>query len=151
MGIDTAATVQLGRSPLRVPRLGLGTVPIGGALGEVSEEDARAVLRRSYDLGLRLIDTAPIYGYGEAERRIGRVVNELPREQLVLTTKVGRLIRRVSFPRRVGRAVRLAAGQGPKGVATLAYKATRVARRARGDHSIRLGYPFESGDRALGE
>ena len=151
VGVEIKQTVQLGQSTVHVPRLGLGTVPMGGLFGEVSDEDARLILRRSYELGLTLFDTAPVYGFGLAERRIGEALETLPRDQIVLTTKVGRLIRPVSFARRVGRAFRSAAEQGPRGFASLGYKATRVVRRARGDRTVRLGYPFESGDRGLGE
>src|SRR3712207_4428265 len=57
-------------------------------------ETAHAVVERAYDLGLRMFDTAPLYGYGMAERRVGHVLSQKPRDQLVLSTKVGRLIRR---------------------------------------------------------
>ncbi|CAN5778865.1 aldo/keto reductase [soil metagenome] len=145
-------TAELGSSTLRVSRLGVGTVPIGGILGEVSDADAQAVLRRSYELGLRLFDTAPVYGFGLAEQRIGEALQDLPRGEIVLTTKVGRLIRPVSFARRLGRALRDAARQGPRGGAkVIRLKAGRVINRARGDQTVRVGYPFEKGDRGLGE
>jgi D-threo-aldose 1-dehydrogenase len=59
----------------------------------VSEADARAVIDRAWDLGLRLFDTAPLYGSGLSERRLGSALRERPRAELVLSTKVGRLLR----------------------------------------------------------
>src|SRR5437588_61807 len=59
----------------------------------VEEEAALAVVERALELGVRLFDTAPLYGSGLAERRFGRVLAGRPRESLVLATKVGRLIR----------------------------------------------------------
>ncbi|MDX6563796.1 MAG: D-threo-aldose 1-dehydrogenase [Gaiellales bacterium] len=75
-------------------RLGLGTAPLGGLYDAVEEETARAVVERAWELGIRYFDTAPYYGSGSAERRLGAVLCERPREEFVLSTKVGRLLRR---------------------------------------------------------
>lgn len=83
----------LGRTGLAVTRLGLGTAPLGGLFTAVSDEEGHAVVRRAWDAGLRLFDTAPLYGHGLAERRLGHVLRDVPREELVLSTKVGRLLR----------------------------------------------------------
>jgi D-threo-aldose 1-dehydrogenase len=91
--MDPAAGVRLGRTPLTVTPLGLGTVPLGGLYREVVEADALAVLRHAHELGLRLFDTAPVYGFGLAERRLGEVLPTLPRQEIVVATKVGRLLR----------------------------------------------------------
>ena len=85
--------VPLGRTSLRVTRLGLGTAPIGNLFEAVSDEEARRVVERAYASGIRLFDTAPLYGYGLAERRLGSVLGEKPRDEYVLATKVGRLLR----------------------------------------------------------
>jgi len=74
-------------------RLGLGTAPLGGLYEAVSDEQAQAVVDRAWALGLRFFDTAPLYGSGLAERRLGAALRGRPREELVLSTKVGRLLR----------------------------------------------------------
>ena len=85
--------VSLGATSLVVTRLGLGTAPLGGLFAPVQETQAVAAVERAYRLGMRLFDTAPLYGYGLAERRLGEVLRQLPREEFVLATKVGRLLR----------------------------------------------------------
>ena len=86
------------RTPrLTVTRLGLGTGPIGGLYEAVSEEQAHAVVERAWQHGLRFFDTAPLYGYGLSEQRLGRVLRDKPRAEAVVSTKVGRLLRRDAF------------------------------------------------------
>src|SRR4051794_26284315 len=63
--------VTLGRSGVEVTCLGVGTGPLGGLFEPVSDEAAAATLERAWALGLRYYDTAPLYGRGEAERRLG--------------------------------------------------------------------------------
>ncbi|TDE15985.1 aldo/keto reductase [Jiangella asiatica] len=84
--------VTLGRTDLRVSRLGLGLASIGGLFAPVPEEQALATVNRAWDLGIRLFDTAPVYGYGRSERRAGTALRKRPRDRFVLCTKVGRLI-----------------------------------------------------------
>lgn len=85
--------VPLGRTPLRVTRLGLGAAPLGGLFTAVGDEQAGATVDRAWELGLRWFDTAPLYGAGLSERRLGDALRERPRDDLVLATKVGRLLR----------------------------------------------------------
>ena len=86
--------VDLGTTELRVTRLGLGCAPLGGVVFEpISDEMAFAVVRKAWKLGIRLFDTAPLYGYGLSEQRLGHALADLPRSEYVLCTKVGRLIR----------------------------------------------------------
>ena len=66
--IEPAKATPLGRTALRVTRVGLGTAPLGGLYAPVSDEAARATLARAWELGVRLFDTAPLYGHGLAER-----------------------------------------------------------------------------------
>jgi D-threo-aldose 1-dehydrogenase len=87
------ARVALGRSGLEVSALGLGTAPLGNLFTAVSEADAEATVREALAAGLTYVDTAPHYGLGLAERRLGRVLPGLPRDAFVLSTKVGRLVR----------------------------------------------------------
>lgn len=86
-------TVQLGRTSLRVTRLGLGTAPLGGLFRTVGDAVAVRVVERAYELGLRFFDTAPLYGSGYSERRVGAALRQYPRDSYVLATKVGRLLR----------------------------------------------------------
>jgi D-threo-aldose 1-dehydrogenase len=74
-------------------RLGLGTAPIGGLYEAVEDETAHAVVERAWALGLRYFDTAPLYGVGLAERRLGAGLRGKPREGFAVSTKVGRLLR----------------------------------------------------------
>jgi D-threo-aldose 1-dehydrogenase len=55
--------------------------------------DAIATIRHAWDVGIRLFDAAPLYGYGAAERRLGLAMADRPRDAYVLSTKVGRLVR----------------------------------------------------------
>jgi D-threo-aldose 1-dehydrogenase len=77
-------------------RLGLGTAPLGGLYESVSDEQAHALVDRAWALGLRFFDTAPLYGSGLAERRLGAALRDRPREEYVLSTKVGRVLRPVA-------------------------------------------------------
>jgi D-threo-aldose 1-dehydrogenase len=84
----------VGRTDLAVTILGLGSAPLAGMYVPPDEDAAVAVVERSWDLGYRYFDTAPLYGYGLAERILGRVLAGKPRDEFVLSTKVGRLVRR---------------------------------------------------------
>ncbi|MFI1484540.1 aldo/keto reductase [Streptomyces sp. NPDC020747] len=84
--------VPLGRTGLRVSRLGLGLASLGGLFEPVPEEQAAAAIDTAWELGVRLFDTAPVYGYGRSETRTGTALASRPRDTYVLCTKVGRLI-----------------------------------------------------------
>jgi D-threo-aldose 1-dehydrogenase len=73
-------------------RLGLGCAPLGGLYTAVSEEDARATIDAAWDAGIRFFDVAPLYGEGLAEKRLGAGLAGRPRDEYVLSTKVGRLV-----------------------------------------------------------
>ena len=88
--MNTSATP--GRAGLALPRHGLGCAPIGNLYRTVTESDALATVRRAWDTGMRLFDTAPLYGTGVSERRLGRALCGLRRTDVVLSTKVGRRI-----------------------------------------------------------
>ena len=85
--------VGLGRTRVTVTRLGLGLAPIGGLYSPVGEDQAHATVERAWELGIRYFDVAPLYGNGLAERRGGAVLAGKPRDQYVLSTKVGRRLR----------------------------------------------------------
>jgi D-threo-aldose 1-dehydrogenase len=73
--------------------LGLGTAPLAGLYVAVDDDVAAATLERAWTLGVRLFDTAPLYGSGLAEQRLGRALRGRPRDAFVVSTKVGRLLR----------------------------------------------------------
>jgi D-threo-aldose 1-dehydrogenase len=84
---------SLGRGGIETSSLSMGTAGIGNLFRVVSDEDAGDSLRASYDAGVRYFDTAPHYGLGLAEERLGAFLRDIPRDDIVLSTKVGRLIR----------------------------------------------------------
>jgi len=91
--MDPSQRVPLGSTKLRVSRLSLGGAPIGGLPEESGEETAAAIIQRAYALGIRAFDTAPLYGSGKSERWMGATLRTLPRDEIVVATKVGRLLR----------------------------------------------------------
>ena len=82
----------MGRSPVRVTELGFGAAALGNLYTPVSDEDARAAVDAAWAGGLRYFDTAPHYGLGLSERRLGAALRDRPREEFVVSTKVGRLL-----------------------------------------------------------
>ncbi|GIW35598.1 aldo/keto reductase [Meiothermus sp.] len=91
--IKATRTRLHGKTGLELTRLGLGTAPLGGLFAPVSEGEARATLEAAWQAGLRYFDTAPQYGNGVAEQRTGAFLQDKPRTDFVLSTKVGRLLR----------------------------------------------------------
>ncbi|GGO92508.1 aldo/keto reductase [Wenjunlia tyrosinilytica] len=85
-------SVGLGGSGVEVTVLSLGTAPIGNLYSPVSDDDARATVDAAWDVGVRYFDTAPHYGLGLAERRLGLALRGRPREEFTVSTKVGRLL-----------------------------------------------------------
>ncbi|MFI0717568.1 aldo/keto reductase [Streptomyces sp. NPDC021224] len=86
-----------GRTPSRLsfdlPPVGLGTAPLGGLFTEVTEQDAAATLRAAAREGVRYFDTAPRYGHGQAEERLGRLLEPAGVADAVISTKTGWLLR----------------------------------------------------------
>ena len=82
----------LGRSGVSVTRLMLGTAPIGGLYAPVSAADAHATFDAAWQAGIRAFDTAPHYGVGLAEQRLGEFLAGKPRADYTVSTKVGRLL-----------------------------------------------------------
>jgi D-threo-aldose 1-dehydrogenase len=91
--ITAAAPVRIGRTNLFAPRVGLGTAVLGNFQQAISDDDAVAVIEQALADGVRYLDTAPLYGHGLAEQRVGRAIAKTPRENLIVSTKVGRLLR----------------------------------------------------------
>ena len=84
---------SLGRCGISVTALGLGCAPLGNLFDAVSDVNAQATVDAAWDAGIRLFDTAPLYGNGLSERRLGAALAQRPRNEFVLSTKVGRLLR----------------------------------------------------------
>jgi D-threo-aldose 1-dehydrogenase len=84
---------QVGRTKLQVTTLGLGTATMGGSRIPVTRAEGEAMVTAAWDAGVRYVDTAPFYGVGAAEHRVGDAMRERDRDSWVLSTKVGRLLR----------------------------------------------------------
>lgn len=78
---------------LDVTSIGLGSAPLGGLFSAVSDADAEATLAAGWSAGIRFYDTAPLYGFGLAERRVGGFLRQQKRDSFAISTKVGRLLR----------------------------------------------------------
>jgi D-threo-aldose 1-dehydrogenase len=73
-------------------RLGLGCAQLGNLYRERTDEDARAIVDAAWACGIRYFDTAPHYGLGLSERRLGAALRSRPRAEFTVSTKVGRLL-----------------------------------------------------------
>jgi D-threo-aldose 1-dehydrogenase len=87
------ATRQIGRTALRVTELGLGCATLGGSRIDVARQAAEEIVSAAWAAGVRYVDTAPFYGVGQAERAVGDATRDHPRDEWVLSTKVGRLLK----------------------------------------------------------
>ena len=85
-------TATLGHSGVRVTALGFGGAPIGNLYRAVDEETAAGAVGAAWRAGVRFFDTAPHYGLGLSERRLGRALAGRPRDGYVVSTKVGRVL-----------------------------------------------------------
>ena len=92
------ATAAIGQTDVRIARLGLGTAALGGLFEHVEEDDAVRVARHALELGIRYIDTAPLYGHGKAERFLGRALEGIRRQTFSISTKVGNMLQPVDAP-----------------------------------------------------
>jgi D-threo-aldose 1-dehydrogenase len=104
MPISFSARRQVGSTSLSLPPLGFGSAHLGGMYHRVAAEEARATLQAAWDGGIRYYDTAPFYGRGLSEHRVGAFLHDQPRDQFIITTKVGRVLHRPSDPKTFDRA-----------------------------------------------
>ncbi|GAA2773280.1 aldo/keto reductase [Kitasatospora cinereorecta] len=88
---------RLGRSPVRVSELGFGAAGIGNLFTPVTDEQAEQAVSAAWDAGVRYFDTAPHYGLGLSERRLGDVLRGVPCHEFTLSTKVGRILEPAPF------------------------------------------------------
>ena len=84
---------RVGRTQLEVTTLGLGTATMGGSRIKVTQHEGEAIVRAAWAAGVRYVDTAPFYGVGAAERRVGDALRDQDCDDWVLSTKVGRLLK----------------------------------------------------------
>jgi D-threo-aldose 1-dehydrogenase len=85
-------STRLGRSHVEVTRLSLGGGSLGNLFHEITDEQAHATVQAAWECGIRCFDTAPFYGLGVAERRLGAGLAGKPRSEYVVSTKVGRVL-----------------------------------------------------------
>ena len=135
MTVAPLRTSYLGTSGVQVTELAFGGAAIGNLFTEVSDDEASAAVAAAWAGGIRVFDTAPHYGLGLSERRLGAALRGYPREEYVISTKVGRLLEPVPA----------ASGPDPEGFAVPAgmrrvrdYSADGV-RRSLADSLARLG------------
>lgn len=81
-----------------VGRTGLGGAALGNLYSPVSDADAEATVAAAWARGVRFFDTAPLYGHGLSEQRLGRALARYPRDEVVLCTKVGRVLEPAEDP-----------------------------------------------------
>ena len=90
---------QVATTALKVPAFGFGAAHLGEMFARVAEPESRATLQTAWDGGIRFYDTAPWYGRGLSEHRLGGFLRTQPRDEFVLTTKVGRTLFRPPDPK----------------------------------------------------
>lgn len=83
----------LGATGLHISEIGFGASTLGNLHRPMTDDDASRAVERAWERGVRYFDTAPHYGLGLSERRLGTVLQGLPRDEFIVSTKVGRLIR----------------------------------------------------------
>ena len=90
--MDPAKKRRFGRVDLDVTLMGYGAAPIGNIFRPVAEEEAAAMIHAAWNAGVRYFDTAPMYGHGLSEARLGAGLRWYPRHEYVVSSKVGRLL-----------------------------------------------------------
>jgi D-threo-aldose 1-dehydrogenase len=83
---------KFGRTDLIVTDMGFGAAPIGNFLKVIPEDVSDAMVQRAWAAGIRYFDTAPLYGHGLSELRLGYSLRGRPRDEFVVSSKVGRLL-----------------------------------------------------------
>ena len=90
---------QIGATSLSLPQLGFGSAHIGGMRARVPDAEARGALQAAWDGGIRYYDTAPFYALGLSEQRLGNFLLNQPRDEFILSTKIGRVLHRPKDPK----------------------------------------------------
>lgn len=81
---------KLGDTGLEVSVIGFGASPLGGVFQDIDEEEGIAAVHEAFNLGINFFDTSPFYGITKSETVLGKALKGLPRDQIVVATKVGR-------------------------------------------------------------
>jgi D-threo-aldose 1-dehydrogenase len=84
---------EIGRTGVFVTEFGVGGGPFGNLMAPMTDSEAANTIRGAWEAGFRYFDTAPVYGFGLSERRLGEAFRALPRSEAVISTKVGRILR----------------------------------------------------------
>jgi len=101
---SVSARRRVGATAMELPVFGFGSAHIGELYARVPEAESRSTLQAAWDAGVRFYDTAPWYGRGLSEHRLGGFLRTLPRTEFQITTKVGRTLHRPKDPRSFNRA-----------------------------------------------
>jgi D-threo-aldose 1-dehydrogenase len=96
--VDPLAKRRIGRTDVEVTQLGFGGGTLGDLRERITEAQAEATIRTAWDGGVRFYDTAPFYGNTKSEHRVGHALRNLPRDEFVLSTKVGRVYYKPKSP-----------------------------------------------------
>ncbi len=104
MNVTVSTCRRVGKTGLELPVFGLGTAHLGELYGKVDEADSRATMDAAWAAGVRFYDTAPWYGRGLSEHRLGGFLRTKPRADFRVTTKVGRTLHRPADPKNFDRA-----------------------------------------------
>lgn len=104
MSADIALRRRVGSTSLELPVFGFGSAHLGELYARVDEARSRATLEAAWDAGVRYYDTAPWYGRGLSEHRVGGFLRDKPRGDFQITTKVGRTLHRPPDPASFSRA-----------------------------------------------
>ena len=103
--------VKIPRIDRYISKLALGTAPLGGLFTAVSDEHGQATILAALDSGINFIDTAPLYGHGNAERMIGSALSKT-NKKYVISTKVGRVLKKFAPEEIAGKVEGLAPFMG---------------------------------------
>lgn len=104
MPLSVATRRRVGSTTLELPVFGFGAAHIGELYGKVDEATSQATLNAAWDSGIRYYDTAPWYGRGLSEHRLGGFLRTKPRDEFLITTKVGRTLHRPADPKAFDRS-----------------------------------------------
>ena len=96
--MGTINTRKVGKSSAVVTELGMGCAPIGNLFEKLSEETCQSAFQAAWDAGIRYFDTAPFYGYGLSEHRLGQFLRQQRRDEFIISTKVGRVLTAAKDP-----------------------------------------------------
>lgn len=92
------ATRQIPKCPIQPTEISLGCAQLGNLYTAITDDQAHATVDAAWDQGIRYFDTAPHYGLGLSERRLGAALAGRPRKEYLLSTKVGRLLEPINAP-----------------------------------------------------